>query len=195
MMFNSRIKNTIFFIFCVVLLFGLSLGIGMLIRSLVRKPEELVNERDVVLIADTDTIFLNNRLGVSDEFGSKISDSNGGTFVYYEFSLANHSDVDHNYEIYLTQVFDEDVSFNTSYLKMYLTTSNNFGLNTTSIESIPSFNNLPYLFDKPGSKLLYSGSLSKNCTTNMILRVWVAENYIPPVEEGTVKYEVHVRAI
>ena len=64
-----------------------------------------------------------------------------------------------------------------------------------SNDVIPTYDKLAYLVDKPSSKLLYSGKLQKRCSTDLVLRVWLAENYIPPVEESFATFEVHVRAV
>lgn len=138
-------------------------------------------------------IKLTNKLPITDELGRSI-DENTDIKSYIEFSILNPNDRDVDFEIYLTKENTaHDIVDN--YIKFYLTDDNDNAVKGFEKNKLPSYKDLVVLNDKPGSKLLYKGTISKNDKNNYRLRVWVSDSYAlsDDLEEFIAKVDVRMK--
>ena len=190
-MTKGNLNYIVFLVIVILLLLVCSAGIVLLLKKDVPK----VNEKDVSYVADSNTIIVKSIISVSEEFGKKINEENGGAFGYLHFDVVNNSDEERNYQIYVTKLNTNPKEINSNYVTMYLTDNNNKALNGFTGNQLPSFNNLTYLENKPDSRELYTGTIKGNSKKSFIIRVWLAENYVVSEEDFSFSFEINARAI
>ena len=190
-MTKSNLKYIVFLVVVILLLFVCSAGIVLLLK----KENPKVNEKDVSYVAETNTVIIKSIISVSEEFGKKLDEENGGAFGYLHFDVVNNSNEERNYQIYVTKLNTNIEEINSNYVTMYLTDKNNKALNGFTGNQLPSFNNLSYIENKPDSKELYTGTIKGNDKKSFILRVWLAENYVVSGEDESFSFEISARAI
>ncbi len=190
-MTKRNLKYIVFLVVVILLLFVCSMGIVLLLK----KDAPKVNEKDVSYVADSNTIIIKSIISVSEEFGKKIDEENGGAFGYLHFDVVNNSDQERTYQIYVTKLNTNPKEINSNYVTMYLTDKNNKALSGFTGNQLPSFNNLAYIDNKPDSKELYTDTIKANGKKSFILRVWLAENYVVSDEDDSFSFEINARAI
>ena len=144
---------------------------------------------------NTDIIELNNKLPLSDEIGKNYSGTGmeKGIEGYSKFIVSNPNDRKVNYEIYITKLGIEKDEIKSDYIKLYLTDEKNNPLEGFENNKIKSYHDLYALSDKPGSRLVYRGSLVSGSTKTIILRSWVSDSYgLSKTEEGF-SFDIDVR--
>ena len=143
----------------------------------------------------SDIVDINNKLPISDEIGK----SYNGTGIeekiegYSSFSIENNNDRKVNYEIYLTKKTNIDNEIKSNYIKLYLTDENNNPYDGFDQNKIVSYYDLYSLNDKPGSKLLYKGSLVSGGSKKFILRSWVSDTYVISRNEETFNFDIDAK--
>ncbi len=190
-MTKSNLKYIGFLVVVILLLFVCSAGIVLLLKKDIPK----VNEKDVSFVADSNTVIITSIVSVSDEFGKKIDEDNGGAFGYLHFDVVNNTNEERNYEIFITKLDTNPNKINTNYVTFYLTDGNNKALNGFTGNQLPSFNNFNVIENKPDSKSLYTGTLKANEKNSYILRVWLADNYVVSGEDESFSFEINARAV
>lgn len=186
-MSSKKKKYLVTLIIIIIFLFIMSLFIILFLKSSRLK----VNENDVILEADSNTIIIKSFLTASDEFGKIISDNSGGYYGYLEFSVRNVANGKRNFQLYLTK---SDININEisgDYVKIYLTDYNNNPFNN----NISSFNSFNYLSDRPESKYLYSDELDIREQKKYKLRVWISDNYVINDINDAFTFVISARAV
>lgn len=168
--------------------------IAALIILFFKDNKLLINSEDVILKSESNTIIIKSLITANDEFGKTISDDNGGYYGYLEFEVENTTDDVRNYQLFLdkSDVSSNDIS--DEYIKLYLTDSEDNYDSKKFDNMIPSYNDLFYLSDMPGKKLLYSGILSGNSLEKFKLRVWLSDSYNIN-DDSSFGFVVSVRAV
>lgn len=189
-MSKYKSKYLISLVIGIILLFIMSICIVLIFKDGSKVDASLVS-----LYSDTNTLIIKNNLPTTDEFGKTISDDNGGSFIYLDFSVENNSDKKQDYQIYLTQQFNEFNNINEGYIKLYLTDNRDVALPLFEKNSIPSYVDLEYIKDKADSKSLYKGTLKASEEKQFRLRVWVADNYVISDNEEAFSFKIGARAI
>lgn len=154
-----------------------------------------VSENDVIYKSDSNTIIIKNNLSVDNNFGKQISDDNGGSYGYLEFSIENTQEAKRDYQIYIRKndVYGDEI--NSKYLRFYLTDGEDNPLGIFKNNKLPSYVDLNFMNNLPNGKLLYSGSLDSKETLDFKLRVWIASNYVIIDKEEAFSFEIGARAI
>lgn len=162
-------KKQILYAFIIVLVVSLC---SIVIVSFFNKGND---EKIDLKFSGKNNFRITNKLPISDKLGKSISENND-IKSYLEFSVENKSDKDGNFEIYVTK---KDTTHNISdnYVKFYLTDDSDVALEGFNKNKIPSYKEFNVLNNKPSSKLIYSGSISKNTKENFKLRVWISDSY------------------
>lgn len=189
-MSKYKSKYLISLVIGIILLFIMSICIVLIFKDASKVDASLVS-----LYSDTNTLIIKNNLPTTDEFGKTISDDNGGSFIYLDFSVENNSDKKQNYQIYLTQQFNEFNNINEGYIRLYLTDARDVALPLFEKNSVPSYVDLDYIKDKADSKSLYKGTLKASEEKKFRLRVWVADNYVISDKEEAFSFKIDARAI
>lgn len=191
-MSKYKSKYFISLVIGIILLFILSICIVFLFKG---KNNNTVDSDMVSFYSETNTAIIKNILPTTDEFGKTISDDNGGSFIYLDFSVENNCDKKQNFQIYLTQQFNELASINDGYVKFYLTDDKDVAFPSFEKNAIPSYVDLEYIKDKADSKNLYKGTLKAFEEKKFRLRVWIADSYVISDEEEAFSFEIGARAI
>lgn len=194
-MSKKKLKYIIFLVVVIFLLFICSVFLILSIKKYQDSKVAPVEENDVSFVADSNTIIIKNIISVSEDFGKSIHEENGGAFGYLEFDVVNRTNLDRNYQIYITKLDSTVKEINSSYMTFYLTNYSNVALDGFTGNKLPSFDELNYIKDKADSKRLYQGSLSANQTEHFILRVWIADNYVVSNTEESFSFEIGARAV
>jgi hypothetical protein len=144
---------------------------------------------------NTDVIKLTNKLPISDEIGKSYTGKGmeDGIEGYSEFTIHNPNDKKVDFEIYVTKMDLEVDEIKSNYIKFYLTDEKNNPVNGFEQNKIKSYSDLYALSDKPGSRLVYRGSLVAGSTKKYILRSWVADTYILSKDLEGFNYDIDVR--
>ena len=144
---------------------------------------------------NTDIIELNNKLPLSDEIGKNYSGTGMEKEIegYSKFVISNPNDRKVNYEVYITKLNTEKNEIRSDYIKLYLTDEKNNPLKGFENNKIKSYHDLYALSDKPGSRLVYRGSLVSGATKTLILRSWVSDSYIFSKDEEIFNFDIDVR--
>ena len=143
----------------------------------------------------TDLVQLTNKLPLSDSIGKNYNGSGieEGIAGYNEFTVTNPNDRKVKYEVYLTKVNSSSNDIRSNYIKLYLTDDSNNPIEGFETKKIKTYYDLYTFNNKPGSKLLYTGSLVAESSTKFILRSWVADTYILSTEEEKFSFDIDVR--
>lgn len=140
-------------------------------------------------------VNLTNKLPISNEIGKNY---NGvgvekGIAEYKKFTITNKNKSKVDYEIYLTKIRNEEKDIRSNYIKLYLTDEKNKPIKGFDKKQVISYYDLFSLGDKPGSKLLYGGSLNAGESKKFILRSWVADTYLLSNEEEGFGFNIDIR--
>lgn len=180
-----------------ILIVILSLVIFILIIAGYMKINEFrkLSYRVDAKFLNTDIVELNNKLPLSDEIGKNYNGTGMEKEVegYSIFTVSNPNDRKVNYEIYITKMDIEKDEIKSNYIKFYLTDDNNNPLDGYEKNKIKSYHDLYSLSDKPGSRLIYKGSLVSSASKNFILRTWVSDTYAFNKKEEGFKFDIDVR--
>lgn len=192
-MFKKIDKYIIYIIAIICILFCISLSIVLLYKKIV--PLDRVNESDVILKDGAKNKKIISKLSINDKFGKNIKESTS-SYSYYEFEIENISDLDHDYQIYITKDSkDKGKEINNDYVKFYLTDDNNAPLGIFDSNIVPTYRSLNYIEDKPSSKIIYNGKINSKEHKKFILRVWIAGNYVISDDVKEFSFSLGVRAI
>ena len=143
----------------------------------------------------SDIITVSNKLPLSSEVGRNYTGSGMEKDIegYAVFSINNPNEKKVNYEIYITKKENQVNSIKSNYISLYLTDWDNNPYDGFDKNETVAYSDLYTLTDKPGSRLLYKGSLVSGGTKNFILRSWVSDNYVISDEEAMFSYDIDVR--
>ena len=194
-MSRDKLKYILFLTIVIVFLFICSAGMILLIKDSNERKKPPVEEGDVSFVADTNTIIIKNIISVSEEFGKNIQDDNGGAFGYLEFDVVNNTNVERDFQVYVTKQTPTTKEINSSYIFFYLTDFSNIPFSEYTGNQVPCFNDFYYIKNKTDSKSIFQGTLKANDTAHFILRVWIADNFTISNTEETFSFEIGARAI
>ena len=139
-----------------------------------------INSKNLdVKFLSSDILMIDNKLPVSDTL-AKSFDGTGtadGVQGYVEFSVTNLSNKKTTYEILLNKQKIDFDEIKENYIKIFLTDENDIALSGFDKNKVPNFAEFSFLKDKPGSKLIYTESISANETKTFRLRMWVSDTY------------------
>ena len=164
------------------------------------KLNENKNNRNYVLdvyFKNTNEIYIENTLPVSDELGKKFDGSNTekGIQGYKEFSIKNNYSKYLNYELYLMENSKCEKKIDSNYIVFYLTDENNKPLTGFENNKLPTFASLSVLNDKASGRVLYSGFIKSSSKQKFKLRVWVSDLYTLKKYKECFSVDVYVRSV
>ena len=167
---------------------------------IIYKLNENKNNRNYVLntnFKNTNKIYIENTLPVSDELGKKFDGSNTekGIQGYKEFSVKNNYSKDLNYEIYLMENSECEKKIDANYIILYLTDENNTPLTGFENNKLPTYASLSVLNDKALGRVLYSGFIKSSSKQKFKLRVWVSDLYTLKKYKECFSFDVYVRSV
>ena len=194
-MSKKNLKYILFLVVIIIFLFICSVGMILLIKDSNERNMPPVEEGDVSFLADSNTIIIKNIISVSEDFGKNISEENGGAFGYLEFDVENNTNLDRNFQVYITKQAPTTKEINPSYITFYLTDYSNIPFQDYTGNKLPSYNDFHYIEDKADSKSIYTGSLKPNDVRHFILRVWIADNFVISDTEESFSFEIGARAV
>ena len=154
------------------------------------------NEKPVRIVYELDDyITIKNKLPLSDAIGKQYDGSlvEEGTESYIEFSIVNEDDDLALYEIFLTRNHITPREIKENYIKLYLTDEDDQPVIGFDKNRLPVFSDLPYLIDKPSSKLLYTDIIEGHSTKKYRLRAWLSDSYSISSLPETFQFEVDVK--
>ena len=64
-----------------------------------------------------------------------------------------------------------------NFIKVYLTNNKDEPFSNYDLNSVPVFSDLPYISDKPDSKLVYSGRIKGKSYEKFKFRMWLSDLY------------------
>jgi len=142
-----------------------------------------------------DVVKLNNKLPISDAIGKSYSGTGIETGIaeYKEFTVSNPNEKKIKYEVYLTKFTTNVKDIRSNYIKLYLTDDKDNPLEGFNKKKVVSYYDLYSLSNKPGSRLLYSGSLKSGESKTFILRSWVADTYVLSSDEEGFSFNINAR--
>ena len=140
-------------------------------------------------------VTLSNKLPMSDTIAKNYSGTGveEGIIEYKEFTITNPNDKKIEYEIRLTKISSDIKDIRSNYIKLYLTDENNKPIKGFDKNKVVSYYDLYSFENKPGSKILYSGSLVSGETKKFILRSWVADTYVLSNEKEGFSFDIDVK--
>lgn len=186
-MSSNNKKYLVTLIIIIIFLFLMSLSIVLLLKN----NRNIVNEDDVILESDSNTIIIKSFLTVNDEYGKTINDNSSGYYGYLEFDIKNITNSKRDFQLYMVKSDININEINEDYVKIYLTDYSENSL----LDSIYSFKSFANISDKPDSKLLYSGVLNSNGIKKYKLRVWISDNYVIQNNDEAFTFVISARAI
>ena len=141
-------------------------------------------------------ITIDNTLPMTDEVGKvidvdKISNANVG---YLDFEIKSLVDKKVKYEIYLTNIDNED-AIQDKFIKVYLTDQKENNLLDFEKSSVVTYYDLKLADSDLSGKRIYYDTLDANQIRKFRLRMWVADTYAlnPNLKKFSVKLNVKVR--
>lgn len=180
-----------------ILIVLLSLAIFLIIIAVFVKIDELkkLSYKVDTKFVNTDIVKLTNKLPISDEIGKNYKGTGMDKNVegYSIFTISNPNDRKVSFEIYLTKMDTDKDSIKSNYIKLYLTDDNNKPVEGFEKNKVKSYHDLYSLTDRPGSSLLYRGTLVSGATKKFILRSWLADTYAISKNEEVFSYDIDVR--
>ena len=187
---ENHVLKTVSIVFLSLLALFLILAIVLTIKNYNKRFYKLDIDYENNSVVD-----LTNKLPMSDEIGKNY---NGvgvekGIAEYKKITITNKNKSKVNYEIYLTKIHKEEKDIRSNYIKLYLTDEKNNPIKGFNKKQVISYYDLLSLNDKPGSKLLYSGSLANDESDTFILRSWVADTYLLSNEEESFEFNIDIR--
>lgn len=194
-MSKKNLRYMCFLIVVIVFLFVCSAGMILLIKDANERKTPPVEDGDVSFVADSNTIIIKNIISVSEVFGKTIDEENGGAFGFLEFDVVNNTNLDRNFQVYITRQTPTTKEINPNYITFYLTDSSNIPFSEYTGNKMPSYDDFSYIVDKADSKSIFTGMLKPNEKAHFILRVWIADNFVIGNEEESFSFEIGARAI
>ncbi len=187
---ENHVLKTVSIVFLSLLALFLIIAIVLTIKNYNKRFYKLDIDYENNSVVD-----LTNKLPMSDEIGKNY---NGvgvekGIAEYKKITITNKNKAKVNYEIYLTKIHKEEKDIRSNYIKLYLTDEKNNPIKGFDKKQVISYYDLLSLNDKPGSKLLYSGSLANDESDTFILRSWVADTYLLSNEEESFEFNIDIR--
>lgn len=187
---ENHVLKTVSIVFLSLLALFLIIAIVLTIKNYNKRFYKLDIDYENNSVVD-----LTNKLPMSDEIGKNY---NGvgvekGIAEYKKITITNKNKAKVNYEIYLTKIHNEEKDIRSNYIKLYLTDEKNNPIKGFDKKQVISYYDLLSLNDKPGSKLLYSGSLANDESDTFILRSWVADTYLLSNEEESFEFNIDIR--
>lgn len=187
---ENHVLKTVSIVFLSLLALFLIIAIVLTIKNYNKRFYKLDIDYENNSVVD-----LTNKLPMSDEIGKNY---NGvgvekGIAEYKKITITNKNKAKVNYEIYLTKIHKEEKDIRSNYIKLYLTDEKNNPIKGFNKKQVISYYDLLSLNDKPGSKLLYSGSLANDESDTFILRSWVADTYLLSSEEESFEFNIDIR--
>lgn len=187
---ENHVLKTVSIVFLSLLALFLIIAIVLTIKNYNKRFYKLDIDYENNSVVD-----LTNKLPMSDEIGKNY---NGvgvekGIAEYKKITITNKNKAKVNYEIYLTKIHKEEKDIRSNYIKLYLTDEKNNPIKGFNKKQVISYYDLLSLNDKPGSKLLYSGSLANDESDTFILRSWVADTYLLSNEEESFEFNIDIR--
>lgn len=187
---ENHVLKTVSIVFLSLLALFLIIAIVLTIKNYNKRFYKLDIDYENNSVVD-----LTNKLPMSDEIGKNY---NGvgvekGIAEYKKITITNKNKSKVNYEIYLTKIHKEEKDIRSNYIKLYLTDEKNNPIKGFNKKQVISYYDLLSLNDKPGSKLLYSGSLANDESDTFILRSWVADTYLLSNEEESFEFNIDIR--
>ena len=180
-----------------ILVVLLSLAIFLIIIASFVKIDEIkrLSYKVDTNFVNTDIIRLNNKLPISDEIGKNYTGKGMDNSVegYSVFTVSNPNDKKVSFEIYLTKIDTDKDLIKSNYIKLYLTDDKSNPVEGFEKNKVKSYHDLYSLSDKPGSSLLYRGTLVAGSTKKFILRSWLADTYAINKNEEVFAYDIDVR--
>lgn len=187
-------KKTVKIIAFCFIVFAFLVGGYFLKQTMFQKKYH--NEKPVRIVYELDDyITIKNKLPLSDAIGKKYDGSlvEEGTESFIEFSIVNEDDDLALFEIYLTRNHITPREIKENYIKLYLTDEYDQPVIGFDKNRLPVYSELPYLIDKPSSKLLYSDILDGHSTKKYRLRAWLSDSYSISSLPETFQFEVGVK--
>lgn len=187
---ENHVLKTVSIVFLSLLALFLIIAIVLTVKNYNKRFYKLDIDYENNSVVD-----LTNKLPMSDEIGKNY---NGvgvekGIAEYKKITITNKNKAKVNYEIYLTKIHNEEKDIRSNYIKLYLTDEKNNPIKGFDKKQVISYYDLLSLNDKPGSKLLYSGSLANDESDTFILRSWVADTYLLSNEEESFEFNIDIR--
>ena len=187
---ENHVLKTVSIVFLSLLALFLIIAIVLTVKNYNKRFYKLDIDYENNSVVD-----LTNKLPMSDEIGKNY---NGvgvekGIAEYKKITITNKNKAKVNYEIYLTKIHKEEKDIRSNYIKLYLTDEKNNPIKGFDKKQVISYYDLLSLNDKPGSKLLYSGSLANDESDTFILRSWVADTYLLSNEEESFEFNIDIR--
>ena len=168
-------KQVLFSLFVVLFLFFISF-----LFAFIWNQKEEKNKKPLVVNFDlSEVIYFNNKLPLSDVLGKKMDNKNIDNNIqgYVNLLIKNPNNFLVEYDIYLTKRNIQYSSIKDEYVKFYVTDGKDRPCSGYRKNKIPSYADLLYLSDKPNSRLIYHGSLSKNSSQSFKIRSWLSDSY------------------
>lgn len=187
---NNNVLKTIFIVFLSLLALFLVFAIFITIDKYNKKSYKLD-----VKFKNNSVVELTNKLPMADAIGKNYK-GNGvekGIVEYKEFTISNKNARKVKYEIFLTKIHRKNKDIRSNYIKLYLTDEYNKPVKGFTTNQVKSYYDLFALNDKPGSKLMYNGTLVSGESKKFVLRSWVADTYVLSNGEEEFNYEIEVR--
>lgn len=194
-MVKKDVKQLTLAIIVIVCLFVAFIGLGFLFNRYKSSENKVYNLG--VKFLDNRNVYLENTLPVTDKIGRELDGVNSSTGIhgFKEFSIENNYDKKVDYQIYLKVKNSCESMIDEDFIKLYLTDTNNNPLSGFENNKLPSYSSISSLNDKPGSKLLYTGSINKNSISKFRLRVWVSDLYSINRDKECFSFDIYVRSI
>lgn len=163
----------------------------------ISKPTDKEKQKYIDVNFDgNDVITIDNTLPMTDEVGKvidvdKISNANVG---YLDFEIKSLVDKKVKYEIYLTNIDNED-AIQDKFIKVYLTDQKENNLLDFEKSSVVTYYDLKLADSDLSGKRIYYDTLDANQIRKFRLRMWVADTYAlnPNLKKFSVKLNVKVR--
>jgi len=157
------------------------------------------NSENVGLIttySSSQHVEIKNILPIADELGVIVNGKSveAGSYGFLQFSIKNNNKKNTKYRVYIIKELNESFNISDRYIKFCLTDSNNILLDNYDIKNLPTYSDLFSLNDKPGARLIYSGTLDTNQEKEFILRSWLSDKYEITDDEESFSFDVFVEA-
>lgn len=152
-----------------------------------------------ISIKSTDSlaIVLSNNLPLSDKLAisndkSSVSDE---IFNNIKFEVINNGSDDVNYELYITQSHTNVNEIEGKFIKVFLAKQNGKEIEGFNKNNVPLYSDLRALYDLPGSRILYRGTLKGKSSEKFDLKAWISDTYTNTYDREQFMFSVHVRVM
>ena len=157
------------------------------------KQKKFDNDVLIVNCAQSNIITVDNSLPLPDSSGKAINLENyiDGTTGYLEFEIKSKVDDKVNYEIYLTEV-GENNNISDRYVKVFLSNRKSVDFNQSNNGEVLSYYDLRLAKSNLDGKLIYTGSIKNKEKQKFVLRVWIADTYSYTTERKNFSVKLNV---